>query len=173
MKHLLCPAIFCVTQICFGQDPNYPTPAQINQEEINCVVYNNCYDVSIKYSWIGYMNNALATWNKTDSSEAAYSGSLFEEYSDVSLLKRTRAKNAILEQTKVADSKKHGKNYYIPQEINIAADPILAYMAKPELEKVMKNTQKKMEAAAKDLDFIEAARLRDEYLALKKLFDKK
>jgi excinuclease ABC subunit B len=84
-----------------------------------------------------------------------------------------KTRDAILEQTKVADSKKSAKNYYVPQEINMAADPVVAYMEKPELEKLVKRTQKQMEAAAKDLDFIEAARLRDEYFSLKKLLDKK
>ena len=46
-------------------------------------------------------------------------------------------------------------------------------MDKAGLEKMIKATQKKMEKAAKDLDFIEAARLRDEWQELKKLVEKK
>lgn len=79
-------------------------------------------------------------------------------------------KDAILGQTKVADSKKEGRKYYVEdEEPSIAADPIVQYMPKPELEKMMKQTQKAMEKAAKELDFIEAARLRDELQELKKL----
>ena len=84
-----------------------------------------------------------------------------------------KSKEAILGQTKVADSKREAVNYYEqPEEPSIAADPIVAYMSKPELEKLIDRTKKQMESAAKDLDFIEAAKLRDEYFALKKLLEK-
>jgi excinuclease ABC subunit B len=77
---------------------------------------------------------------------------------------------AILGQTKVADAQKTAKHYYIePEEHNLAADPVMAYMSKEEIEKQLKLTQKKMEKAAKDLDFIEAAKLRDELEGLKKM----
>jgi excinuclease ABC subunit B len=86
----------------------------------------------------------------------------------------TKSKDAILEQTSVADSKKTAKNYYeAPEEKNLAADPIISYMSKPELEKMVKKTRKQMEDAAKELDFAEAARLRDEFFALKKLLEEK
>ena len=81
-----------------------------------------------------------------------------------------RSTEAILDQTKVADSKKEGKQYYIEPEGNsLAADPVMAYMSKEEIEKQVKLTQKNMEKAAKDLNFIEAAKFRDELDALKKL----
>jgi excinuclease ABC subunit B len=82
-----------------------------------------------------------------------------------------KSKEAILGQTKVADSKKEGKQYYIePEDISygLAADPVVSYMSAKELDKLILQTQKQMEKAAKELDFIEAARLRDEMLALKK-----
>ena len=69
-------------------------------------------------------------------------------------------------QTKVADSK--AKHFYVePEEIRIAADPVVRYMGKSDLEKVINETQSKMERAAKDLDFMEAARLRDELFQLR------
>jgi excinuclease ABC subunit B len=77
---------------------------------------------------------------------------------------------AILGQTKVADANKTAKHYYVePEEHSLAADPVMAYMSKEEIEKQLKLTQKKMEKAAKDLDFIEAAKLRDELEGLKKM----
>ena len=85
----------------------------------------------------------------------------------------TKSKESILGATKVADSKKGIKNYY--QETDkpsVAADPVVQYMPKEELEKLADKTKKDMEAAAKDLDFIEAARLRDEWYALKDLIKK-
>lgn len=85
-----------------------------------------------------------------------------------------KSKEAILGQTKVADSKKETKTYYTPEEEpTIAADPVVSYMSKAELEKLMDRTKKQMERAAKDLDFMEAAKLRDEYFALKKLLEEK
>lgn len=82
-----------------------------------------------------------------------------------------KSKEAIMGQTSVADSKKQTtpKPYIESEEVNIAADPVVAYMDKEGIEKMIEKTKKSMEKAAKDLDFMEAARLRDEMLALEKL----
>ena len=85
-----------------------------------------------------------------------------------------KSKESILGQTKVADSKKSIKKYYIEEEEkSLAADPVTAYLSKEELLKMIERTKKAMEKAAKELEFMEAARLRDEYLALQKLVEKK
>lgn len=89
-----------------------------------------------------------------------------------------RSKAEIMERTSIADimgkpTKSNGNYYVEPTEINLAADPVMAYMSKPELEKQMKKVQADMEKAAKDLDFIVAARLRDELLGLKKMLEGK
>jgi len=55
---------------------------------------------------------------------------------------------------------------------NIAADPVVKYMGKPELERAIDKTKKQMEKAAKELDFIEAARFRDEMYAYQELLTK-
>ncbi len=82
--------------------------------------------------------------------------------------------DSILGQTKVADSKKSMKRYYIEdEEKSLAADPVTAYLAKDELVKMADRTRKAMEKAAKELEFMEAARLRDEYLAIQKLIETK
>jgi len=52
---------------------------------------------------------------------------------------------------------------------DIAADPVIQYMSVEGLEKTIEKTRKQMKAAAKELDFIEAARLRDEMFALQNL----
>ncbi|MEP2275791.1 MAG: excinuclease ABC subunit UvrB [Reichenbachiella sp.] len=82
-----------------------------------------------------------------------------------------KSKEAIMGQTSVADSKKQTtpKPYIESEEANLAADPVVAYMDKAGIEKMIEKTKKSMEKAAKDLDFMEAARLRDEMLALEKL----
>jgi excinuclease ABC subunit B len=85
-----------------------------------------------------------------------------------------RSKESILGQTKVADSKKSMKNYYVePEETTLAADPVVAYLSIEELQKMADRTRKAMEKAAKDLEFMEATRLRDEYLAILKLIEGK
>lgn len=85
-----------------------------------------------------------------------------------------KSKEAILGQTSVADSKKQVKNYYIEEETpSLAADPVVSYMDAGGLEKMIEKTKKSMEKAAKDLDFMEAARLRDEMLDLQKLLDER
>lgn len=77
-----------------------------------------------------------------------------------------KSRESIMGQTKVADSKV--KHFYVePEEIRIAADPVVRYMGKGDLEKMINETQSKMERAAKDLDFMEAARYRDELFQLR------
>ena len=56
---------------------------------------------------------------------------------------------------------------------DVAADPVVQYMTPDALEKTIAKTKKQMKAAAKELDFIEAARLRDEMFALEKLLKEK
>lgn len=85
-----------------------------------------------------------------------------------------RSKESILGQTKVADSKKSTKNYYVEsEEVSLAADPVVAYLGKDELQKMADRTKKAMEKATKDLEFMEAAKLRDEYMAILKLIEHK
>lgn len=64
--------------------------------------------------------------------------------------------------------------YYAENEhVDVAADPVVQYMGKDALEKTIEKTKKAMQKAAKELDFIEAARLRDEMYALQEMFKKK
>jgi excinuclease ABC subunit B len=62
------------------------------------------------------------------------------------------------------------KAYVEPERPDIAADPVIKYMNKNALEKAIEKTRKSMEKAASELDFVEAARLRDEMADLHKLF---
>lgn len=86
-----------------------------------------------------------------------------------------KSRESILGQTVAVDSKKTSQQKYYAGlvETSVAADPVVQYMDKPALDKMITATKKKMEKAAKDLDFIEAARLRDEWQELQKLRDKK
>jgi len=62
------------------------------------------------------------------------------------------------------------KSYYVEPEAQagLAADPLLPYLTRDQLEKMVKLTEEKMRKAAKDLDFMSAAQLRDELFDLKK-----
>lgn len=82
-----------------------------------------------------------------------------------------RSHDEIMEQTSIADKMaKPMKSYGItPKESLQAADPLLAYMSKPELKKQKESIQKEMERAARELDFPLAAKFRDELLAIDKL----
>lgn len=65
------------------------------------------------------------------------------------------------------------KAYVESETISLAADPVIQYLAKPELEKLLATTKSRMMKAAKDLDFMEAARLRDEMMELEKMVARK
>ncbi len=56
---------------------------------------------------------------------------------------------------------------------NVAAEPVVKYMSRDALDKTIAQTKKSMQKAAKELDFLEAARLRDEMFALQKLLSDK
>lgn len=58
---------------------------------------------------------------------------------------------------------------YVEPEPTVAADPVVQYMKKPDLEKLVEKTKKQMMEAAKKLEFIEAAQLRDELIKLEDL----
>lgn len=78
-----------------------------------------------------------------------------------------RTTESIMQQTKVAGSRAQEVMYETNSvEIAMAADPVLEYMTKDQLQKTFKKVKSDMEAAAKKLDFIEAARLRDEMFVL-------
>jgi excinuclease ABC subunit B len=85
-----------------------------------------------------------------------------------------KSKESILGQTKVADSKKSTRKYYVEnEEATLAADPVVAYLSKDELIKMSDRTRRAMEKAAKELEFVEAAKLRDEYLAIQKMIEER
>jgi excinuclease ABC subunit B len=79
-----------------------------------------------------------------------------------------KSKEKIMESTIVADGDKSTRNlkYDYSEPMPLAADPVVQYMTTEQLDKTILFTRKQMEKAAKDLDFIEAARLRDELYAL-------
>ena len=80
-----------------------------------------------------------------------------------------KSKEAIMEQTSVADSKAISKGYYVePDEYAAAADPVAEYLGVDKLEKLKDLAKKNMEKAAMEMDFLMAAKYRDEMLKLEK-----
>jgi len=74
---------------------------------------------------------------------------------------------------KISDESDRKSAYVDQAKSDIAADPVVKYMGKAELEKAIDKAKKQMEKAAKELDFIEAARFRDEMYAYQELLDDK
>ena len=83
-----------------------------------------------------------------------------------------KSREAIMEQTSVADFKGGEAKIYVEPEptSSIAADPLVQYMSKPQLRQSIDKVRKDMEKAAKEMDFLQAAKLRDEMFALEKTF---
>ncbi len=73
---------------------------------------------------------------------------------------------SIMGQTAVADARSGQKAYIGASPGQIAADPVEAYMSREALEAAIQKIKKDMEGVVKNLDFVEAARLRDEMLRL-------
>ena len=117
----------------------------------------------------GSMERAISETNRRRERQMAYN-------TEHGITPKTiwRSHDEIMEQTSIADRMaKPMKSYGItPKESLQAADPLLAYMSKPELKKQKEAVQKEMERAARDLDFPLAAKFRDELLAIDKLLAK-
>ena len=80
-----------------------------------------------------------------------------------------KTREEILSQSSILDIRgKKSKAYLEPEEPSLAADPIIGYMTRDQIERMVSETETKMKKAAKDLDFITAAQYRDELFALKK-----
>ena len=82
----------------------------------------------------------------------------------------TRTREEIMSRKSILDVREGNKKAYVDRDPidAIAADPVLAYMSRDQIEKMVSDTERKMKDAAKELDFITAAQYRDEMLALKK-----
>jgi len=87
-----------------------------------------------------------------------------------------KSKEQVFAQTSVLDIKGYDPSnpYALQKEeqlVSVAAEEQVEYKTIPQIEKAITATKKQMEKAARDLDFIEAARLRDEMFALQRKFE--
>jgi excinuclease ABC subunit B len=82
-----------------------------------------------------------------------------------------KSKESILESTMVAttDEQLHAAYYKDKHDTLLAAEPILEYQTKAQMEERIKQIKSKMQKAAKEMDFLEAARWRDELQKLEQL----
>jgi len=82
----------------------------------------------------------------------------------------SKSKEQIMAQTSVLDIKGYDPDspYAVNETLSKAAEPDAEYATIPQLEKAIAKTKKEMEKAARDMDFMEAARLRDEMFSMQK-----
>ncbi len=105
--------------------------------------------------------------------ETCRRGAKQQEYNEAHGITPTtirKSRQEILEQTSVADAKQgEGRNtvYIEPELRGLAADPVIDYLDEKSLKKAIERTEKEMLRAAKEMEYMEAARLRDELEELK------
>ena len=81
----------------------------------------------------------------------------------------SKSKEYIIAQTTVG-KKLSEENQFISK---LEIDPVIKSMSKEEIDKIILRNEKQMNTVAKNLDFFEAARLRDENIELKKIIESK
>lgn len=79
-----------------------------------------------------------------------------------------RSSAQIMGQTSLVDQYGEPKAYGGPEAQTLAADPVIQYMTREQMQKNITLLEKSMKRAAKEHDFVEAARIRDEMFAMKK-----
>ena len=112
------------------------------------------------------MRNTIDETNRRRSIQMAYN----EEHG-ITPTTVTKTREQIMSQRSILDIRggTEPTQFYVePEQASLAAEPIVAYASRSQLEKMIAETESRMKKAAKDLDFITAAQLRDEMLALKK-----
>ena len=80
-----------------------------------------------------------------------------------------KSKQSIMDQTSIAGMSSAAKAYIEKDSIDVAADPVIRYMSKEQLQKTINKTRKAIETSVKELDFIKSAQLRDELIQLQKM----
>ncbi|MBO2008719.1 excinuclease ABC subunit UvrB [Hymenobacter negativus] len=121
----------------------------------------------------GSMQRAIDETNRRRATQLAYN-----EANGITPRTVRKSHSEIMGQTALSDYRIVETPGYANAEADgvalaLAAEPVVAMMTKPELEKLIKTTEKQMEAAAKDLDFLTAAKLRDELAALRNMLKSK
>ncbi|WP_321332162.1 excinuclease ABC subunit UvrB [uncultured Bacteroides sp.] len=115
------------------------------------------------------MKRTIDETNKRREKQLAYN-----EAHNITPQQIIKARNLAVFGNKNAEAVAYASRAYIePETPNMAADPIIQYMNKAQMEKSIERTRKLMQAAAKKLEFIEAAQYRDELLKLEDILKEK
>ncbi|MQY80380.1 MAG: excinuclease ABC subunit B, partial [Bacteroidetes bacterium] len=114
----------------------------------------------------GSMEETIKETNRRREKQLKYN-----EEMDITPKQIIKAYKSILDEIRGKAAVK--KAYVEPDKIDVAADPVVRYMSRVALEKAIEKIKKSMEKAARELDFIEAARYRDEMYELEKLLKSK
>jgi excinuclease ABC subunit B len=115
------------------------------------------------------MKKMISETNRRREKQMAYN-----EANDITPTQISKTTRDILGQTAVADTTGKAPRVYVEKDaVDMAADPVIQYMTKEKLQKLILKTRKSMEAAVKELDFLEAARFRDELISLEKILESK
>ena len=110
------------------------------------------------------MQNTIDETNRRRAIQMAYN----EEHGIVPETVR-RSREEILSKQSILDIRGTKERAYVePDEPSLAADPVMDYLSREQIERMLSETEEKMKKAAKELDFISAAQYRDELFALKK-----
>ena len=109
------------------------------------------------------MSKTINETNRRRAIQTAYN-----EKHNIKPTSLAKTRDQIINQTSVVDTIRGNKPIYKAgsDPKSIAADPVIQYMNKPQLEKTIAQVKNRMERAAKELDFIAAATFRDEMHAL-------
>ncbi|MDF2454783.1 MAG: uvrB [Cytophagaceae bacterium] len=116
------------------------------------------------------MEEAISETNRRRSIQVAYN-----EKHGITPITVTKTKEEIMGQTRVVNANNASNNYGVsdldmPSKV---ADPIVAYLSVPELEKLLNKAKNDMDNAAKDLNFSAAAKYRDEFFAIEQVIKEK
>jgi excinuclease ABC subunit B len=112
------------------------------------------------------MQKTITETNRRREKQLAYN-----EYHNIIPRQIIKASSNILRE--VRNITGQSRAYLEPEEPDIAADPVVKYMSRDALQQAIENVKKKMEEAASRLEFIEAARYRDEMQVLTELMKSK
>ena len=125
---------------------------------------------------IMYADKITASMNRTmeETDRRREKQMAFNEAHGIEPQQIKKAKKTIFEQSQELDDRpRHLVAEQDPNATKNFTDPVWQSMPLDGLKKTAEETKKRMERAAKDLDFMEAARLRDEFFALKELIETK
>ncbi|MCX6283035.1 MAG: excinuclease ABC subunit UvrB [Bacteroidetes bacterium] len=110
------------------------------------------------------MKRMMSEANRRREKQTAYN----EKYNITPMQITKDMRNVFDARLKDEGSSGKGRPYVERENLDNAADPLIAYLSKDKIQKLIRETAKAMEEAVKQLDFLEAARLRDELASLRK-----